>query len=123
MEGVEFAAGKAVVPDQLDDNDPVKPIVVDFDKRMKTKYGVGADQIAGHAYDAIWLIADALKRCQGKVTRSNFRDKLENTKGFKGVMGIYNYSPTDHDGLVKKDLVFIRIEGRKFMRVKLPGFE
>ncbi len=123
MEGVEFAAGKAVVPDQLDDNDPVKPIVVDFDKRMKAKYGVGADQISGHAYDAVWLIADALKRCQEKVTRSNFRDKLENTKGFKGVMGIYNYSPTDHDGLVKKDLVFIRIEGHKFVRVKLPGFE
>jgi len=123
MEGVEFGAGKAVVPDQLDENDPVRPIVIDFDKRMKAKYGVGADQIAGHAYDAIWLITDALKRSQGKVTRSTFRDKLESTKGFKGVMGIYNYSPTDHDGLVKKDLVFIRIEGRKFVRVKLPGFE
>jgi branched-chain amino acid transport system substrate-binding protein len=123
MEGVEFGAGKAVVPDQLDENDPIRPIVTDFDKRMKAKYGVGADQIAGHAYDAIWLISDALKRCQGKVTRSNFRDKLENTKGLKGVMGIYNYSPTDHDGLVKKDLIFIRIEGRKFVRVKFPGFE
>jgi len=123
MEGVEFGAGKTVVPDQLDENDPVRPIVIDFDKRMKAKYGVGADQIAGHAYDAIWLISDALKRCQGKVTRSNFRDKLENTKGFKGVMGIYHYSPTDHDGLVKKDLVFIRIEGHKFVRVKLPAFE
>jgi branched-chain amino acid transport system substrate-binding protein len=123
MEGVEFGAGKAVVPDQLDENDPIRPIVIDFDKRMKAKYGVGADQIAGHAYDAIWLISDALKRCQGKATRSNFRDKLENTKGLKGVMGIYNYSPTDHDGLVKKDLIFIRIEGRKFVRVKFPGFE
>lgn len=123
MEGVEFGAGKAVVPDQLDENDPIRPIVMDFDKRMKAKYGVGADQIAGHAYDAIWLISDALKRCQGKVTRSNFRDKLENTKGLKGVMGIYNYSPTDHDGLVKKDLIFIKIEGRKFVRVKFPGFE
>jgi branched-chain amino acid transport system substrate-binding protein len=123
MEGVEFGAGKAVVPDQLDENDPIRPIVTDFDKRMKAKYGVGADQIAGHAYDAVWLISDALKRCQGKVTRSNFRDKLENTKGLKGVMGIYNYSPTDHDGLVKKDLIFIRIEGRKFVRVKFPGFE
>ena len=123
MEGVEFGAGKAVVPDQLDENDPVRPIVIDFDKRMKAKYGVGADQIAGHAYDAVWLITDALKRSQGKVTRSTFRDKLESTKGFKGVMGIYNYSPADHDGLVKKDLVFIRIEGRKFVRVKFPGFE
>ena len=123
MEGVEFAAGKTVVSDQLDEKDPARPIVIDFDKRMRAKYGVGADQIAGHAYDTVWLIYDALKRCQGKVTRSDFRDKLENTKGFKGCMGTYNYSPTDHDGLTKKDLVFIRIEGGKFVRVKLPGFE
>jgi branched-chain amino acid transport system substrate-binding protein len=123
MEGVEFAAGKTVVPDQLDENDPVRPIVLDLDKRMKARYGVSADQIAGHAHDTIGLIFGALKRSKGKVTRANFRDALENTKGYKGAMGIYNYSPTDHDGLTKKDLVFIRIEGGKFKRIKFPGFE
>ena len=123
MEGVEFGAGKPVVPDQLDENDPVRPIIVDFDKRMKARYGVGADQIAGHAHDAIWLIHDALKRCQGNVTRAKFRDALENTKGFKSCHGIYNYSFTDHDGLSKKDMVFIRIEGGKFKRMKFPGFD
>src|SRR4030043_2280875 len=30
MEGVEFGAGKPVVPDQLDENDPVKSINIDF---------------------------------------------------------------------------------------------
>jgi branched-chain amino acid transport system substrate-binding protein len=123
MEGVEFGAGKPVVPDQLDENDPVRPIIVDFDKRMRTRYGVGIDQIAGHAHDAIWLIYDALKRCQGNVSRAKFRDALENTKGLKNCHGIYNYSPTDHDGLSKKDMVFIRIEGGKFKRIKFPGFE
>jgi hypothetical protein len=38
-------------------------------------------------------------------------------------MGIYNYSPTNHDGLTKKDLIFVRIEGQNFTRVKFPGFE
>jgi len=123
MEGVEFGAGKPVVPDQLDENDSVRPIIVDFDKRMRERYGVGIDQIAGHAHDAISLIEDALKRCQGKVTRATFRDALENTKGLKNCHGIYNYSPTDHDGLSKKDMVFIRIEGGKFKRIKFPGFE
>ncbi len=123
MEGVEFGAGKPVVPDQLDENDPVRPIILDFDKRMRERYGVGIDQIAGHAHDAISLIEDALKRCQGKVTRATFRDALENTKGLKNCHGIYNYSPTDHDGLSKKDMVFIRIEGGKFKRIKFPGFE
>jgi branched-chain amino acid transport system substrate-binding protein len=123
MEGVEFGAGKPVVPDQLDENDPLRPVILDFNKRFTERYGVGIDQIAGHAHDTISLIYDALKRCQGKVTRATFRDALENTKGLKNCHGIYNYSPTDHDGLSKKDMVFIRIEGGKFKRFKLPGFE
>jgi branched-chain amino acid transport system substrate-binding protein len=123
MEGVEFAAGKPVVPDQLDENDPVRPVILDFNKRFTERYGVGIDQIAGHAHDSISLIYDALKRCHGKVTRATFRDALENTKGLKNCHGIYNYSPTDHDGLSKKDMVFIRIEGGRFKRIKFPGFE
>jgi branched-chain amino acid transport system substrate-binding protein len=123
MEGVEFGAGKPVVPDQLDENDPVRPVVADFDKRMKARYNMGIDQIAGHAHDAIGLVHDAMRRIQGNVTRAKFRDALESTKGLKSCHGIYQYSPTDHDGLSKKDMVFIRIEGGKFKRIKLPGFE
>jgi branched-chain amino acid transport system substrate-binding protein len=123
MEGVEFAAGKPVVPEQLDKADPIRPIVIDLDKRMKARYKQGIDQIAGHAHDATWLVYDALQRCQGKVTRAQFRDALENTKGFTACHGIYNYSPTDHDGLSKKDMVFIRIEGGKFKRITFPGIE
>ncbi len=123
MEGVEFGAGKPVVPDQLDENDPVRPIILDLDRRLKTRYGVGIDQIAGHAHDTVNLIYDALKRCKGKVTRESFRSALENTKGLKNCHGIYHYSPTDHDGLSKKDMVFIRIEGGKFKRIKFPGIE
>jgi branched-chain amino acid transport system substrate-binding protein len=123
MEGVEFGAGKPVVPDQLDEKDPIRPVILDFDKRMKERYGVGIDQFSGHAHDAISLVYDALKRCRGKVTRETFRDALENTKELKSSHGIYNYSPTDHDGLSKKDMVFVRIEGGKFKRIKFPGFE
>jgi branched-chain amino acid transport system substrate-binding protein len=123
MEGVEFPAAKPVVFDQLDENDPVRAINIDFDKRFRDRYGVGADQLAGYGHDTISLIYDALKRCQGKVTRATFREALENTKGLKSCHGIYNYSPTDHDGLSKTDMVFVRIEGSKFKRFKLPGFE
>jgi branched-chain amino acid transport system substrate-binding protein len=123
MEGVEFGGAKPVVPDQLDENDPVRPIILDFDKRMRERYGVGIDQLAGYAHDTISLIYDALKRCQGKVTRATFRDALENTNSLKNCHGIYNYSPTDHDGLSKKDMVFIRIEGGKFKRMRFPGYE
>ncbi|NWG04199.1 MAG: ABC transporter substrate-binding protein [Syntrophaceae bacterium] len=123
MEGVEFPGAKPVVFDQLDDHDPVKSINADLDKRFKERYGVGIDQLAGYGHDTIGLIEDALKRCQGKVTRLTFRDALENTKGLKSCHGIYNYTPTDHDGLSKKDMVFVRIEGGKFKRIQFPQFE
>jgi branched-chain amino acid transport system substrate-binding protein len=123
MEGVEFPAAKPVVFDQLDENDPVRPINIDFDKEFRDRFGVGIDQLAGYGHDTIGLIHDALKRCQGKVTRATFRDALENTKGLKSCHGIYNYSPSDHDGLSKKDMVFVRIEGGKFKRIKFPEFE
>jgi branched-chain amino acid transport system substrate-binding protein len=123
MEGVEFPGAKPVVFDQLDENDPVRLINIDLDKRMRDRYGVGIDQLAGYGHDTIGLIYDALKRCQGKITRASFRDALENMKGLKSCHGIYNYSPADHDGLSKKDMVFIRIEGGKFKRMKFPGFE
>ena len=123
MEGVEFPGAKPVVFDQLDENDPVRPINIDFDKRYKERYGVGIDQLAGLAHDATWLVYDALKRCRGKVTRETFRDALESTNGLKNCNGIYNYSANDHDGLLKKDMVFVRSEGGKFKRIKFPGLE
>ena len=120
VEGVEFPSGKPVVPFQLNEDDPVRQVIVDFHKRMISRYKIGSDQISGHGYDIVWLIHDALKRCQGTVTRSAFREAMENTKDFKGCTGTYNYSPTDHDGLSKKDMVFVRIENHKFLRIKFP---
>ena len=123
MEGVEFPAGKPVVPFQLNEDDPVRPVITAFQERMMTRFGVGADQISGHGYDIIWLLYDAFIRCRGNVTRLRLRDALEKTKGFKGCTGVFNFSPADHDGLGKNDMVFIRIENHKFVRVRFAGFE
>ncbi|OPX39817.1 MAG: hypothetical protein B1H11_01980 [Desulfobacteraceae bacterium 4484_190.1] len=123
MEGVEFPAGKPVVPFQLNEDDPVRPVITAFQERMMSRFGVGADQISGHGYDIIWLLYDAFNRCRGNVTRLRLRDSLEKTKGFKGCTGVFNFSPADHDGLGKNDMVFVRIENHKFVRVRFAGFE
>ena len=123
VEGVEFVAGKAVVPYELDDNDPQKAVIVDFDKRMKARWNMPAEQISAHAYDAAWIIAGALKRAGENPTRARVRDEIEKTKNFIGCTGIFNYSPRDHQGLTKNAFVFIRIENNKFHRIKLPKYE
>jgi branched-chain amino acid transport system substrate-binding protein len=115
VEGVEFVSGKAVVTDQLDDSDPQTAVIVDFDKRMKA--------LSAHSYDAIWILFHAFKRAGENPTRAQLRDAIEQTKGFVGVTGIYNYSPTDHQGLTKKSFAFVRIENNRFVRIKLPDYE
>jgi len=123
IEGVEFVAGKAVVADQLDDSDPQKPILLDFDKRMKARWNMPADQVSSHAYDSVWILYHAFKRAGENPTRAKLRDAIEKTKNFVGCTGIFNYSPTDHDGLDKKSFAFIKVENNKFVRLKLPKYE
>lgn len=123
VEGVTFPAGKPVVPYQMDENDPVRQTVIDFQERMKARYGIDADQIAGHGYDIVWLLSTALARCGKTLSRSALRDALEKTQGFNGCTGVYSFSPEDHDGLHKSDMVFVRIRDGKFERVRFDGGE
>ncbi len=118
MEGVEFPTGKTVVPYQLDEDDPVRPVIIEFDRRMKERYGVGADQTSGHGYDIVHLIAEAMERCGEEPTRSNFRESLERTKEFKGCTGVYTFGPDDHEGLDEEDMVFVRIEDGRFKLIE-----
>lgn len=118
VEGVSFPAGKPVVPYQIDENDPVRQTVIDFQERMKARYGVDADQIAGHGYDIVWLLVDALLRCDKPLSREALRTALEKTQGFNGCTGVYRFSPTNHDGLQKSDMVFVQIKDGKFTRIR-----
>jgi branched-chain amino acid transport system substrate-binding protein len=42
------------------------------------------------------------------------RDEIENTKNFVGTGGIFNFSPTDHNGLTKQGVVMIKIVDGKW---------
>lgn len=46
------------------------------------------------------------------------RDALEQTKGYVGVSGVYNMSPTDHNGLGEDSMVMIQVKDGKFVPAK-----
>ncbi len=123
VEGVEFVAGKAVVTDELDDTDPQKAVIVAFDKRMQDRWQMRAEQLSAHSYDAIGILAEALKRAGENPTRAQLRDAIEKTDNFVGCTGVYTYSPTDHQGLTKKAFTFMKIKDNKFKRIRLPEVE
>jgi branched-chain amino acid transport system substrate-binding protein len=60
---------------------------------------------------------DAIKRA-GTTDKEKVRDALEEIKGFVGISGIYNMSPTDHGGLDERAFRIVQIKNGKFVEIK-----
>ena len=97
-EGVRLPAAAVIVAAQLPDGDPQKKIGLAYTTTYEEHYHEPISTFGGHAYDALNLLVDAIKRA-GSTDHAKVREALENTKNFIGVDGIYNITPTDHDGL------------------------
>jgi branched-chain amino acid transport system substrate-binding protein len=105
--GVIFPAGKLTVADNLPDSDPQKKLLLDYVKDYKAKFGSEPNTFGGHAWDAIKLVVNAMEKVgDGKA---KIRDEIENTKNFVGTGGIFNFSPTDHNGLTKQGVIMVKI--------------
>ncbi len=108
-EGVRLPAAALLVADQLPDSDPQKGPGLAYTKAYMDRYHEDISTFGGHAYDALMLLVEAIKRA-GSTDRDKVREALESTKNFAGVDGIYNMSPTNHVGL--DDASFKMVEVR-----------
>jgi branched-chain amino acid transport system substrate-binding protein len=106
-------AGRAAAPEEVPDNDPCKKVVVEFSKAHMQKYGEPANYYSAEMVDAIDLIAAALKTT-GSSDGEKLREAIEKTKGFVGMQGVYNFSPTDHHGTVLDDMMVLGIKDGKW---------
>jgi branched-chain amino acid transport system substrate-binding protein len=103
-ENVKFAAGKILMPELYGEGTEGFKVATDFVDRYEAAYGEAPSTFAGHAYDALYLIAEAAKRVQGDLTPAALRDEIEKTAGFIGIGGTFDMSATNHNGLGKEDL-------------------
>jgi len=106
--GVQLPAGRLIVYDQIADTDPQKEVLSKFAADYEAKYGNPPNTFAGHAYDALWITVNALEKA-GEADRAKLRDAIEQTEGFVGTAGIFNYSAEDHNGLTKEAFVWVEI--------------
>lgn len=97
-EGVRLPAAALLVADILPDNDPQKPVVVSYSQEYTARYKSDVSTFGGHAYDALMIAVEAIKRAGG-TDKTKVRDEIEKTKGLMGTGGLFNMSPTDHMGL------------------------
>lgn len=83
-----------------------------FVETYKKKTGKSPSIFAALGWDAGALLAEGIKI--GSDDRGKIRDALEQLKGFKGVVGTYNMSPSDHNGIAPDSILLTQIKGGKW---------
>ncbi len=88
-------------------NDPkVKAFVAKYEKA----YGKKPDQFAAQAYDAFYIMTNALKAA-GMADRAKLRDSLAATKNFQGVVGKFSFD-AERDVVMTPSVLIVK--GGKF---------
>lgn len=85
------------------------PKVVKFVADYKKLYNEVPDALAAVAYDAAYILSDAIKRA-GEPNRAKLRDALASTKNFSGVTGTISI---DKDRNAIKPAVVLKVEGNE----------
>jgi branched-chain amino acid transport system substrate-binding protein len=111
-EGVIFPASRIIVADQLPDKHPQKTVVLAYKKAYETKYAEDVSTFGGHAYDAMMILARAIR--EGGYDREKVRNSIEHIKGFIGTAGTFAFSPTDHNGLDIESFAMLTVKDGKF---------
>lgn len=98
-EGVFCPLGRVNIPDLVPDNNPQKNVIEAYNKAYQAKYNEPLSSFGGHAWDALTLVIEAMKAVGPNSAK--IRDYIENRTNFVGQHGVFNFSPTDHNGLTK----------------------
>jgi branched-chain amino acid transport system substrate-binding protein len=111
-EGVIFPASRIVVADLLSDKHPQKAVVLSYKNAYESKFKEDVSTFGGHGYDALMLLTKAIQTAG--TDREKVRSAIENLKGFVGTAGIFNLSPTDHNGLDIDAFAMLTVKNGRF---------
>jgi branched-chain amino acid transport system substrate-binding protein len=115
-EGILLPTGKILVHDLLPATDPQKQVLAHYVSAFEKRFKTQVSGFGGYAYDGVNLLAKALPGTAGKP--GAIRDNLEKIQGFVGISGVFNFSPTEHNGLGPEAFVMVRIHNGKWELVK-----
>jgi len=115
--GTLFPCGRLLVAEGLPNDHPQKALLMEYKKDYETKYKEDVSTFGGHAYDALLILTEAIKKA-GSTDRDKVRGAIENLKGLVGTAGIFNFSPEDHNGLSMDAFEMLTVKDGKFALAK-----
>jgi branched-chain amino acid transport system substrate-binding protein len=107
-EGVLCPLARVNIGRLLPDDNVQKVTIMKYTEAYEQKYHEPISSFGGHAWDALYIAVKALENVG--PDRAKIRDYIENLTGFVGQHGVFNFSPTDHNGLSKDDLEMVVVK-------------
>jgi branched-chain amino acid transport system substrate-binding protein len=116
-EGIIFPSGRLIVAAELPDSNPQKKLLTKYNADYKALYKEDASTFGGHAYDALTILKAAIERA-GSTDPDKIVQAIEGLKNFPGTGGVFNFSPTDHNGLLMDSIEMVTVKNGKFVLYK-----
>jgi branched-chain amino acid transport system substrate-binding protein len=117
VEGLVAPTGPVVVAEQLPDSNPIKAVALRFrELYQKANNAPSTDAFAAYSYDAMLVLADAIKRVDGsaKPGAQEYRDKLHdalvNTHEVVGTHAVYTFTPNERFGVDERSRVMVKLD-------------
>jgi branched-chain amino acid transport system substrate-binding protein len=117
VNGTLLPCGRILVADALPNDHPQKSVLMAYKNDYESRFKEDVSTFGGHPYDALLILTEAIKKA-GAPDRDKVRDAIENLKGVVGTAGIFNFSPTDHNGLTMDAFEMLTVKDGKFALAK-----
>jgi len=120
VEGTVLAAGPMLVIDEIPDSNATKKVAEGYIAAYDKRFGSTPSTFGANTWDAGLLleraIPIALKTAKPgtEAFRSALRDALESEKNVVGCQGVFNMSPTNHNGMDERARVLVTIRDGRF---------
>ncbi len=107
-DGICLPSGKILVAGLLPADDLQKEVLIQYIDQFESQYGGKVSGFGGYAFDAVNILAEALKGSGGN--RALIRTAIEKIQNHIGVSGIFNFSAAEHNGLGPDAFVVVKIK-------------
>lgn len=97
------------------DPDDATPRIRAFAQSYEKKFGTKPDAAAGHAYDAVYIMAEAIKKSKS-TDPTEVKNTMYTIKDFPGVTGTTTF---DDHGDVTKNILIKRLSGEKGIKLEV----
>ncbi len=120
VEGTVLAAGPMLVIDEIADSNPIKKVALNYIGSYEKQFGQRPATFGANTWDSGIILQRAIPVAlkAGKpgteAFRSALRDAIEQEREVIGCQGVFNMSPTNHNGMDDRARVLVVVRDGKF---------